>query len=164
MQSVRIFGWWAQPRVTLGWEDIKATEKTWGELRGLGIGAEDLKRLQPDKMEWIQRGGVRLDDMRDMRVFPVNPIVDFRADLAELWKMAPTAQELHDMQVNYQQLVKRGLSPSIMFYFGFELSDWHLLGLDTYQVSQWSETDTKKVFGIGKHETCNILADFKIAE
>lgn len=164
IQSVRIFGWWAQPRLTLGWEDIKTTAKTWRELRALGIGAADLKRLQPDKLEWIQRGGVRLDDLRDMSVFPVNPIEDFRADLAELWRLAPTAAELHGMHVDYPQMLKRGLTPQIMFYFAFQLSDWQLLGLRESHVSTWSERDCKTVFGIGKNETCKILADFTVTE
>lgn len=160
LQSVRIFGWWAQPRLTLAWEDVKTTGKTWKQLRDLGISANDLKTIQPDKQEWISRGGVQGTDLRDMKVFPVNPIVDFRADLAELWQLGFSAEELVEMQVNISQLISKGLSPAIMYYFNYDLAGWWKLGLTQYHVDKWTEAECAKVFGIKKAEVGKILEDF----
>ena len=159
-QSVRIFGWMAQPRLTLAWEDIKQAGKTWAQLRELGLSAESLAALQPDKAEWILRGGVQLQDLRDMTVFPVNPIIDFRADLAELWELNLSADELCSMNVTFAHMLSKGLSPSIMYYFNYDLAGWSRLGLTSQHVSKWTEAECKKVCAIGKAETCKILDEF----
>ena len=46
-QSVMIFGWWAQPRLTLAWEDVKKKELSWRKLRELGFEPDELKSMQP---------------------------------------------------------------------------------------------------------------------
>ena len=84
VQSVKIFGFWRQPVLTLSWTDIKQHNLTWRQLRALGLEAEMLKRVQPDKAEWIQRGGIQVADLTDMTCFPVNPLTDFGVDLTEL--------------------------------------------------------------------------------
>ena len=56
VQSVKLFGWWRQPILTLSWNDVKQQHFTWRQLRALGLEAAQLKRLQPDKHEWLQRG------------------------------------------------------------------------------------------------------------
>jgi len=63
VQSVKIFGFWRQPVLTLSWTDIKQHNLTWRQLRALGLEAEMLKRVQPDKAEWIQRGGIQVADL-----------------------------------------------------------------------------------------------------
>jgi hypothetical protein len=57
-QSVSLFGWWRQPILVLAWQDVKYHHFTWRQLRALGLEAETLQRLQPDKQEWLQRGGI----------------------------------------------------------------------------------------------------------
>ena len=54
-QSVKIFGWWAQPRLTLAWEDVKHAQLSWRSLRNIGFQPGQLKALQPDKTEWLRR-------------------------------------------------------------------------------------------------------------
>ena len=86
-QSIQLFGYKRQPILTISWNDVKRENFTWRYLRSLSFQAEDLRRLQPDKQEWLQRGGVNMQDLKDMIVFPVNPLIDFGADLGELWNM-----------------------------------------------------------------------------
>ncbi|MFN9901917.1 MAG: hypothetical protein ACK55Z_24675, partial [bacterium] len=81
LQSVKLFGMWRQPILVLSWTDVKSNNFTWRHLRSLGIDAQSLKSLQPDKNEWIQRGGIQVSDLTDMLVFPVNPLTDFGVDL-----------------------------------------------------------------------------------
>ena len=106
-QSVKIFGWWAQPRLTLAWEDIKTNNLSWRHLRELGLQPHQLQRVQPDKMQWIQRGGLHPRDILDMTVFPVNPLTDFRVDLAELWNLQCSPEQLLEMNVTFEQLLER---------------------------------------------------------
>mgnify|MGYP001083737978 FL=1 len=160
-QSVNIYGWWAQPRLTLAWEDIKQKGFSWRQLRELGFGAEQLKTLQPDKTQWIQRGGLQLTDITDMQVFPVNPLTDFRADLAELWNLKCSPDQLVLMGVTYTQLLQRGLNPQIMFYFNFSLSDWMQLGMLASDVEMITPQDCSAVFGLDKSELLQIVNDFR---
>jgi hypothetical protein len=159
-QSVRIFGWWAQPRLTLAWEDIKQKNLSWRHLRDLGLKPEELMLVQPDKMQWIQRGGLQLHDILDMTVFPVNPLTDYRADLAELWNLQCTPEQLREMGVTYRQLVERGLNPQIMFYFNFSLSQWMKLGMAEHDIEALKDRECEAIFGMPKTEVAAIVADF----
>lgn len=159
-QSVMIYGWWAQPRFTLAWEDVKQRGISWRQLRDLGFEAEELRQMQPDKMEWIQRGGLQLQDIVDMMVFPVNPLIDFRADLAELWNIKCTPEQLCRMGVTYEQLLSRGLNPNIMFYFDFTLSEWARLGMRLEDVDAMTPEECRAVFSIDESEVRKIFSDF----
>jgi hypothetical protein len=83
VQSVKLFGWWRQPVLTLSWNDVKLEAFTWRQLRALGLDAETLQRLQPDKQEWVQRGGIQVADLLDMTVFPVKGT--FKVDPTRPW-------------------------------------------------------------------------------
>ena len=98
---LRLFGWWNQPRMVLTWNDVKCHCFTWRQMRALGISADAPKEVQPCKTEWIQRGGIQIEDLHDMTTFPVNPIIDFGCDLAELWKMKLS----HDSMKKRERLV-----------------------------------------------------------
>ena len=78
--------------------------------------------------EWLQRGGVGLEDLKDMVVFPVNPLTDFAVDLAELWKMQCSVDEMLKMGIHYDHLVAKGITPAIMAAFRLPLSSWVDLG------------------------------------
>ena len=101
VQSVRLFGWFVQPVLTLSWVDVKQRAFTWRQLRALGIEAAELMRLQPDKQEWLQRGGIQVADLLDMTIFPVNPLTDFGVDLAELWALKSTATQMASMGLDF---------------------------------------------------------------
>jgi hypothetical protein len=159
-QSVMIHGWWAQPRLTLAWEDVKHKNISWRQLRDLGFEPVDLKRIQPDKMEWIQRGGLQLHDLVDMMVFPVNPLTDYRADLAELWNLKCSHAQLLQMGVTFEQLVKRGLNAQIMYYFDFSLSEWVDLGMTKKDVLSMTDAECQTVFAVDKNELMQIFDEF----
>jgi hypothetical protein len=154
-QSVAIFGWWDQPRRIVTWDDIKAKELTWKQLRRLRFSSSALKTLQPDKHEWIQRSMLTLHDMVDAIVFPVNPIADMRADLGEVWSMQWTPEQMLAMNVTYNDLLSKGLTIQIMAHFGFPLSIWMQLGFTEQHIK--GEDMCKHVFGISEVELRNIM-------
>jgi hypothetical protein len=108
VQSVKLFGWWRQPILTLSWNDVKQQHFTWRQLRALGIEAAQLKRLQPDKHEWLQRGGIQVSDLLDMTVFPVNPLTDFGVDLAELWSLWYSGSQMAAMGITFDHEQRDG--------------------------------------------------------
>lgn len=160
-QSIRIFGWFDQPSLTLAWSDVKEKTLTWSGLRKLKFSPADLKRLQPDKTAWIQRGGIRLADLPDLLVFPVNPFVDFRADAAEVWECGFSAQQLLEMGVTYSHFVQAGLSPLLMQHFQFSLRDWLEFGFCTADISKLTDTEINAVFKVNKADMVNITSNFK---
>jgi len=151
---------------TLSWADIKRENFTWRELRALELSAEDLKKMQPDKNEWLQRGGVDLEDLKDMVVFPVNPLTDFAVDLAdsELWKMQCSVDEMLRMGIHYDHLVAKGITPAIMAAFRLPLSSWVDLGFSHVHAVCFQSTETQMVFGLESSELVQILREYEKKE
>ena len=160
-QSICLFGWWNQPRMVLTWNDVKVFCFTWRQMRALGITADELKEVQPCKTEWIQRGGIQIEDLHDMTTFPVNPITDFGCDLAELWKMKLSHDSMKKMQITYDQLLDQGITPAIMHAFDMQLSHWHELGFTQTHASVMSSDECEHVFGIAQSELICILKSFE---
>ena len=159
-QSVSLFGWFKQPILTLCWDDVKQNNFTWRQMRTLGLSQEQLRAVQPDKQEWVQRGGLQLSDIADMTIFPVNPLTDFGADLAELWNMKSSSQQLRQMGISFDNLLTKGLSAQIMHAFGFPLSGWTEIGFKHTHAAKMSEHEAQLVFGLPKVELVNILQKF----
>ena len=158
--SIRIFGWWDQPRNVLTWSDCKEHGYTWGILRDdLGFAPQQLHVLQKDKVEWVHRGGLRLCDLPEMTMFLVNPLSDMRADIGELCVMQWRVATLASMGVTYAQMVNAGMTPRIMTFFRFPLSDWVLLGLKQTHIEHWTEAEALGAFGVGLGELWAILRD-----
>lgn len=157
VQSIRLFGWIRQPILVLSWQDVKSQHFTWRGLRALGFDPETLVRLQPDKQEWLQRGGIQVTDLLDMTVFPVNPLVDFGVDLAELWQMRCGTSTMVSMGITFDQLIAKGITPQIMAAFGMPLSDWTELRFSPRHAELMSSEDCKLVFGIEKAEFIRML-------
>lgn len=158
-QSIQIFGLWDQPRSIVLWEDLKERELSWYDLRNkFGFHAEQLKRIQPRKEEWVMRGQLKLFDVLDMRCFPVNPFLDLGADLAEVLSMKWTAREMCEMEMTYEQMLQRGLTASVMTHFHFPLSGWIEIGLCERHVTTQEMAD---VFGMDLVECRSVLADFE---
>jgi len=158
--SIRIFGWWDQPRNVLMWSDCKELGYTWGSLREeLQFTPTQLYALQGDKFEWVRRGGLRLLDLPEMSMFPVNPLSDMRADIGELCVMQWRQETLHAMGVTYKQMAVAGMSPRIMSFFRFPLSDWVALGIRSEDVSHWTDQEAYATFGVGLDELQLILQD-----
>lgn len=158
-QSIKIFGWWDQPREYMNWDDVKTKELSWRDLRLVyGFSALELKRLQPDKDEWLKRSSLSMHDVWDMHVFPVNPFSDFRADLAEVWRMKWPPETLQSMGVTFTQLQEEGMSPEIMRQFGFSLSAWQKLGLRDCHVTP----AISAIFGMPLDEVKQILSEHSV--
>ena len=159
-QSISIFGWWRQPILTLSWHDIKTNTFTWRQLRALGLSADELKRLQPDKTEWIQRGGIQTSDLIDMTTFPVNPLTDFGVDLAELWALRCSPAQMAAMGITFDHLLAKGITPQIMSAFAMTLSDWTDLHFAERHAQCMLEDDCQRVFVLSKGELVRILRSF----
>jgi len=158
-ESIRFFGLWDQPRTILSWEDVKSRCLSWKGLRqDFLFHREKLVQLQPDKNEWIKRGALTLHDMIDMSIFPINPISDLHADLAEIWSMRWTCEEMKLMGITYSQMKRNGLNVAIMQHFGFSLLAWSSLQLDERDVESMSENDSMSLFGLSVKEVQSILS------
>lgn len=161
MQSVAVFGWFAQPRCVVAWEDIKKLNKSWRQLRHeLGFSSEQLASLQPDKSEWVKRCALTLHDMPDMLIFPVNPFTDLGADIGEVWSMRWSVELLAQMGVTFEQMRVRGLSPSLMQHFAIPLSGWQKLSLKVPDLDSWSDDDIDHVFKLERCELQQILESY----
>mgnify|MGYP001280539465 CR=1 FL=1 len=161
-QSISIFGFFDQPRTIVCWEDLTKNNWSWRKLRQeLNFTPQQLQKIQPDKQAWITRGSLTLHDLAEMTIFPINPFTDMQADLGEVWSMKWPHNVLADMQVTYDQLKSRGLSPSIMQHFNFSLSAWYTLGFKKHHVHDMQTPDTMLVFGMSKDELMHIMVDFE---
>jgi hypothetical protein len=159
-QSICLFGWLRQPILTLSWQDVKANNFTWRQLRGQGLTPEQLKTVQPLVKEWIQRGGIQLADIPDMTVFPVNPLTDFGVDLAELWELKCDVAMMRRMGISYDDLLDKGLTPQIMKAFGFTMGGWVELGFGEEQAAVLLEDEARLVFNVGRAELISIMRSF----
>lgn len=156
--AIAIFGWWDQPHSVLTWADVKARNLTWRLLRDeYECSPQSLHTIQPDKQEWVHRGGLRLADLPDMHLFPVNPLTDMLADIGELHSMQWDHDTLQKMGVTYEQMANCGMSPKIMCFFRFPLSAWAALGLRPQHLSSFKETESVSAFGMGLSELRVIL-------
>ena len=162
LQSIRIFGFWqSQPRQFIKWKDILEHNLTWKHLRNaIGLQASDLKALQPDKDEWIRRGGVTLFDLPDMKVFPVNPFTDLKADLAEVWAMRWSADTMAEIGITYEQMLSRGLSADIMARLQMPLSSWQALQMKTEHLEKLSDGDVQRIFHLPRAEVLLIFEEY----
>lgn len=157
-ESIRFFGLWDQPRTVLAWEDVKSRCLSWKTLREeFAFSGAKLQQLQPDKVEWIKRGALTLHDMVDMSIFPVNPISDLHADLAEVWSMHWSCDQMRLMGITYAQMKRNGLNAPIMQHFGFSLLSWASLQLDARDIDALHDNDCLTLFGLPKHEVHSIL-------
>jgi hypothetical protein len=158
-RSIAFFGWWDQPRTVLTWDDVKARCLSWRRLRDhYQYEALELQGLQPCKVEWIKRGALTMRDLPEMAVFPINPIVDMHADLAEVWAMHWTPEQMRTMGITFPQMKACGLNCQIMTHFGFSLSAWTQLGLGAEHVLQMHEDEARQVFGLSAAEVAGIVA------
>jgi len=148
-RSIAFFGWWDQPRTVLAWDDVKARCLSWRKLRDqYHFSAAELQGLQPCKVEWINRGALTLHDLHEMAAFPINPITDMHANLAEVWAMHWTPEQMVAMGMTFAQMKGCGLNCKIMTHFGFSLSAWTQLGLSAEHVLAMSEDEARVIFGL----------------
>jgi len=161
-QSIAIFGLWDQPRQVLEWQDITARNLTWRTLRdSIELDAEQLRRVQPDPVEWVHRACITLKDLPDMTCFPVNPFAHLHADLAEVWSMRWPAETLKQLNVTYEQLRDKGMDAHVMQHFGFTLGQWMGLGLQQQHVSVMDAEAVARCFEMRKEEVLEVAVHYK---
>lgn len=128
-QAVMIHGW-MKPVLVLQWKHVLNNKMlTWPFLRNLEIPAESLKRMQPDPNEWANHTPIYPHYLRDMVCFPVHPIHHLHCSIEQVIHMRCTADELASFGVTYHDLVKIGMSPEIMMFFGYKIVGWQKLGM-----------------------------------
>lgn len=158
-QSVAIFGIWDQPRQVLEWQDVTARNMTWRTLReSLQFEADQLRRLQPDPIEWVSRASITMQDLPDMTCFPVHPFQHLRADLAELWSMRWSADTLKQLDVSFEQLRAKGMNPHVMQHFGFTLGQWMTLGMTKKHVESMEDDCLRRCFDMSKDEVLEVVS------
>jgi len=163
LQSIRFYGLWDQPRRVLVWEDITAKCYSWRRLRQeIGLTPKELMTVQPSPEEWVNRGALQLADLPDMLCFPVNPFTHLHADLAEVWGMRWSAELLSQMKVTYDQLRAKGMSVHVMTHFGFTLSQWINLALQTHHVESMTDEQVTHLFQMPKNEIVGIIENFHL--
>jgi hypothetical protein len=161
LQSIQLFGVFRQPILVLSWQDVKYHNFTWRNLRALGLEAQSLGRLQPDKHEWLQQRGIQVSDLMDIVVFPVNPLTDFGVDLAELWQLRCSTSTLVAMGITFEHLIAKGITPQIMAAFALPFSDWTELGFGLQHAVPMRSEDCKLVFDIEKTDFIRMLQTFQ---
>ena len=95
-----------------------------------------------------------------MTVFPVNPLTDFGVDLAELWQLRCSGQQLASMGVTFDHLLAKGISPQIMGAFCMPLSEWSDVHFSEEHALNMQDSECQLVFGLGKQELQRILRSF----
>lgn len=128
-QAVTIHGW-LRPSLVLQWKHVLANRAlTWPFLRGLELTPEDLKKIQPDPNEWANHTPINITFCRDMACFPLNPIQHLHASIDQIIQMRWHPEELAAFGVGYRDLVRIGMTPEFMPFFGYKIVGWQLLGM-----------------------------------
>jgi hypothetical protein len=160
-QSIAIFGLWDQPRHVVEWQDVTSRNLTWRTLRDvMGFEAEQLQKMQPDPVEWVHRASITLADLPDMTSFPVNPFEHLHADLAEVWSMRWSADELKQLDVTFDQLQRKGMNPQVMMHFGFTLGQWMSLGMQTRHAEAMDEDCIARCFDMTKGDILDVVGNY----
>ena len=159
-QAVTIHGW-LKARESLTWGDILNNDKlTFGFLMGTcRLTEHQLHILQPDLQAWIKNKRVFLEDSPWLTLWDVNPVQDFKADLADLIKMKWQAETMQKLGVTYEELVKLGLTHDTMLLFGLTLMGWSQIGFCRQHADVIPEGTLYKLFGMPK---VSVLASLRV--
>jgi hypothetical protein len=150
-QAVTIHGW-MKARTVLTWGDVLNNDKlTFAFLMGTcRLTEHQLHMLQPDLQAWIKYKRAFLEDSPWMTVWDVNPIQDFKADLADLIRMKWQSETLHKLGVTYEELVRLGLTHDTMLLFGLTLMGWSQVGFCRQHADAIPDSTLYKLFGMPK--------------
>lgn len=145
-QSVMIHGW-LRPILVLQWKHVLANKNlTWSFLRNLELSPETLKSLQPDPNEWANHTPINLHYCRDMVCFPLHPIHHLHASIEQIISMRWSPDELASFGVTYHELVKIGMSPEIMMFFGYKIVGWQRLGMTIKDLKDFNTNQLLQLF------------------
>lgn len=128
-----------------------------------------LKTLQPDLQQWIEKKHVSLKDVANMTEWqpePLHPIKHFNANLLDLLENRYPPDLLIRLGIDYSTLANMHMTPEIMRLFKFSLrvspqilenprnfhltcvlgQDWKKLGLAVKTIDYFTDQDISNVF------------------
>jgi len=157
-QIVSLFGWNFRIKPFLSWEDVQNTPgMTFRSLRRLGLSPIQLHTLQPDAAAWRQHGTLTLHDCTDMTLWPVHPIRNLRADLADIISMHWTPEQMKQLGVTVDDLMHVGMTADIMCMISYPLSAWLRLGLTKLHVDTLTENEIQRVFHLSHEQLQTVM-------
>jgi hypothetical protein len=104
LQSIKIHGW-LNPKRTLCWEDVlRYDELTVMNLVDDGmLRREDLKLIQPNIYEWIEKKYVSYEDVPYMTCFPLDPIIHLHGDISTLATYKYSFEVMQEIGMNFSR-------------------------------------------------------------
>jgi hypothetical protein len=151
-QVARIFGWFDYHPL-LSWPDVQNnTRITFKFLLQCGVTTVQLFRLQHNPSEWVQHGGLQLDDCLEMTQWPIHPVRHMRADLADVLQIRWTSDQMLRVGLTLPDLLNLGMTPTVMSKFGFTLHCWVALGLRRLHINEWTDQELHCVFKMTRHQ------------
>jgi hypothetical protein len=156
-QAIAIYGMW-NPKRLLSWKQISDhNELTWKRLRGYGLSAQDLYKLQPDPEPWITMKLIEIDDITEMSSWNIHPIHQMHCTLSQLALLHWPAHVFIRVGITFDDLVGIGLTIQSTPIFGFTLLNWNYIGFRRCHMENVSELDCVQVFGMKKAQVMNAL-------
>lgn len=157
-QRVLVHGW-LNPKPFLTWEDVCSDPKKRGarDYIHMGITQDDLARIQPDVMEWVNHERVTLDDVPLLTSWPLHPITHFDATLLDILEKRYDHVVLKKVGIRYSDLKKLHMQPRIMNMFAFTEKEWHDLGFTVEDLRKMSEQDAAVAFQKSKDSVMAVM-------
>lgn len=194
LQSVTLHGW-LSPKRTLTWGDVVANDRITPKrlLVDAGIPPDDIRRLQPDVYEWIEKKYVSYEDVPYMAMFPLDPLEHLHGDVSTLVTHRYPCWLLRDIGINYRRLRDRHhmdarwmamlglsiqascaqptqntcvvawISDTVPTLFRME-KEWATLGMTVRDVQAMHESEVREVFGVTKEAACIGIGVGQMAE
>jgi hypothetical protein len=156
-QIIRLFGWW-DLKPYLSWDDVRASgSMTFRSLRASGLTSAQLYVLQPDGDMWKRHGGLVLNDCHEMTQWPLHPSRDLGAELGHIIDEQWTPEQMARVGVDLQELTRLRMEPRNMALFGYPLTSWIHLGLDSQYVNTMSDSCIRSVFNLDRKQLLGAL-------
>ena len=73
-----------------------------------------------------------------------------------------TPEILKQLNVTYDQLRVRGMTPVVMQHFGFTLSQWMNLGFHEDHAANMDDESTQVLFEMRRDEVIEIISNYKL--
>lgn len=157
-QRVLVHGW-MDPKPLLTWEDVcnDSKKRSACDYIQMGISQEDLKRIQPNVMEWVDNERVSFKDVPLLTSWPLNPITHLNATLLDILERRYDHAVLKKIGIRYIDLKKLHMQPRIMNMFAFTEKEWYDLGFTVEDLRKMSEQDVMVAFQKSKESVMAVV-------
>lgn len=147
--------------MSLTWADVVENESlTFQRLKECNVPMKQLHVLQPDIAEWMQHGGVTLNNLPEMmHLWKAHPIRHMKADLGDLLMLKWGADLLRRMGVTVDDLKEIGLTADNMSMFGFSILGWMTLGFRVRDAETMTDPQIARNFGMTRQNALQCLRD-----